>query len=137
MIGRIKGIFRSNSALAERVQYPLIATTADAIIYTNSGQSAVRVRSIVVRIEVAGTHGSAVTAAFKKCKSGTNIAGGTALHTGTANLKGTAATNQTLTLSTANGGADVVLAPGDSIAIDVTGTLTSVVANASIDLVPA
>ncbi len=137
MIGRLQGLLRSYGTMADVVQYPLIATTADAIVYTNSTRTAMRVRAIMVRVEVAGTDGGAVTAAFKKCKSGTSIAGGVALHSGTANLKGTAATNQTLTLSTANGGADCIVAPGDSIAIDVTGTLTSVVALASIDLVPA
>jgi hypothetical protein len=82
-----------------------------------------RVVSIIGRVEVAGTDGGAVTAAIKKTASGTAIASGTALHSSTFNLKGTAATNQTLTLSTTS--TDLDIAAGTAIGIDFTGTLTS------------
>lgn len=84
---------------------------------------AMKVVSIYGRVEVAGTDGSAVTAVIKKTASGTAIASGTALHSSTFNLKGTAATNQTLTLSTT--ATDTDIAAGNAIGIDFTGTLTS------------
>jgi hypothetical protein len=92
------------------------------------------VAGIRARPEVAGTDGSAVTAAIKKAASGTAIASGTALHSGSINLKGTAATNQTLTLSTTP--SDLVIAAGDSIGIDFTGTLTSATGVVTVTLLP-
>lgn len=50
---------------------------------------------------------NAVTAALWKAPSGTALASGVALHTGTANLQNTAATNASLTLSTVSGALDV------------------------------
>lgn len=84
---------------------------------------AMRVESIIGRVTVAGTDGGAVTAVIRKVPSGTAIASGTALHSSTFNLKGTADTNQTLTISTT--ASDMLLAAGDALAIDFTGTLTS------------
>ena len=72
---------------------------------------------------VVGSDGSAVTAVIKKAPSGTAIASGTALHTGSADLKGTINTNQALTLSATP--ADLVLAAGDAVGIDCTGTMTA------------
>lgn len=91
------------------------------------------VKSIVGRPTVAGTDGGAVTAVIKKAASGTGITSGTALHSSTFNLKGTANTNQTLTVATA----DNVLAAGDCIGIDFTGTLTSAVGVVTVLLAPA
>lgn len=82
-----------------------------------------KVTAIIPRVTVAGTDGSAVTAVVRKVPSGTAITGGTALHSGSFDLKGTANTNQSLTLSTT--AADLLLATGDAIAIHFTGTLTS------------
>lgn len=93
-----------------------------------------RVKAILARVEVAGTDGSAVTAAVKKAPSGTTIASGTALHSSTINLKGTAATNQSLTLSTTS--SDLTIAAGDAIGFDFTGTLTAAVGSATISLAP-
>lgn len=80
-----------------------------------------RVVSIIARPEAAGTDAGAVTAAIKKAASATAIGSGTALHTGTINLKGTAATNQSLTLTDSA----VEVAAGSAIGIDFTGTLTA------------
>jgi hypothetical protein len=93
-----------------------------------------RVVDIRARVEVAGTDGSAVTAAIKKVASGTALGSGTALHSGSVDLKGTAATNQALTLSTTAGVLD--LTPGDALAIDFTGTLTSAVGVATVHMLP-
>jgi hypothetical protein len=81
------------------------------------------VKSITARVETAGTDASAVTAVVKKAASGTAIASGTALHTGSINLKGTAATNQALTLSSTS--TDLDIPAGTAIGIDFTGTLTA------------
>jgi hypothetical protein len=86
---------------------------------------AMRVRSITARVEVAGTDASAVTAVVRKVPSGTALTSGTALHSGSINLKGTAATNQSLTLSTTD--TDLFLSAGDAVCIDYTGTLTAAV----------
>lgn len=93
---------------------------------------AMRVVSITCRVEAAGTDAGAVTAVIKKAASGTAIASGTALHSSTFNLKGTAATNQALTLSTTS--TDLDIAAGNAIGIDFTGTLTSATGVISVGL---
>lgn len=95
---------------------------------------ACKVVAITAIPEVAGTDGGAVTAVIKKAPSATAIGSGTALHSGTINLKGTAATNQSLTLSTT--ATDLLLDAGDRIGIDFTGTLTSAVGAVTVTLVP-
>lgn len=88
-------------------------------------QRVYRVKGIVANVEVVGTDGGAVTIAVKKAPSGTDIAAGTALHTGTINAKGTVDTNQTLTLSATDG--DLTLAVGDRIGLDETGVMTAAI----------
>ena len=73
-------------------------------------------------------------AEIRKVTSGTAITAGQLLHTGTYNLKGTANTVQSLTLSSTD--ADLLLAAGDSIAIDFTGTLTDATGVVSVGLLP-
>lgn len=97
-------------------------------------QRALRVKGIVGRVNVAGTDGSAVTATIYKAPSGTAIASGTALHSGTFNLKGSAATNQTLTLDTTAGVLDI--AAGDTIGLVITGTPTTAAGGISVHLTP-
>lgn len=98
-----------------------LASSVDKVFFVAT--RSVRVEAITARVTVAGTDGSAVTAVIRKVPSGTVITSGTALHSGSINLKGTADTNQALTLSTT--ASDLLLAAGDCIAIDFTGTLTS------------
>ena len=95
---------------------------------------AMRVKSIVGRVQAAGTDGGAVTATVYKAASGTAIASGTALHSGTFNLKGTASTNQTLTLSTTAGVLDI--AAGDTIGAIFTGVLTTATGGITVHLAP-
>lgn len=95
---------------------------------------AYRVKSIRTRVEVAGTDGGAVTAVINKAASGTAITAGTILHTGTIDLKGTAATNQTITLTATT--ADLEIAAGTCIGIDFTGTLTSATGCVTVTLAP-
>lgn len=92
-----------------------------------------KVVGITGRVEVAGT-GGACTLVVKKVASATDIASGTALHSGSFNLVGTVDTNQTLTLSTTE--TDLDIAAGSTIGIDVTGTATSAVGSVTIHLVP-
>lgn len=84
--------------------------------------------------DVIGT-GGACTAVIRKVPSGTALTSGTALHSGSYNLVGTAATNQTLTLSTT--ASDLLLAAGDRMAVDYTGTATSAIGAITVTLAPA
>lgn len=96
---------------------------------------AYRVKAITGRPTVAGTDVGAVTAVIKKAASGTAITAGTALHSGTYNLKGTADTIQSLTLSTTD--SDLLIPAGTCIGIDFTGTLTSATGVVTLALAPA
>jgi hypothetical protein len=109
-----------------------IATTVDCTLFTADRPYVVK--AIRGRVDVAGT-GGACTATIRKVPSGTAITSGTALHTGTYNLVGTAATQQALTLSAT--ASDLLLAAGDSICYDLTGTATSAVGSISVTLNPA
>lgn len=84
--------------------------------------------------DVIGT-GGACTAIVRKVPTGTALTSGTALHTGSFNLVGTAATNQILTLSTT--GSDLLLAAGDRLALDYTGTATSAIGCVTVHMSPA
>jgi hypothetical protein len=107
-----------------------IASSVDKVIFVAS--RAYAVKAIRGRVTVAGTDGSAVTATVRKVASGTAITSGTALHSGTFNLKGTADTNQSLTLSAT--ASDLLIAPGEAIAIDFAGTLTSATGVITVEL---
>jgi len=109
-----------------------IATTVDCTLFTADRPYVVK--AIRGRVDVAGT-GGACTATIRKVPSGTALTSGTALHTGSFNLVGTAATQQALTLSTT--ASDLLLAAGDSICYDLTGTATSAVGAISVTLNPA
>lgn len=92
------------------------------------------VQSISGRVEVAGT-GGACTFSLFKAVSGIAGASGVLLHTGSFNVAGTAATPQTLVLSTVLGA--LSLNVGDSIYVALTGTPTSAIGNLTIALNPA
>lgn len=94
--------------------------TANASILTLGGavmQRRMIVKSIQGAPDVATSN--AVTVTLYKAASGTAIASGTALHSGTFNCQGTAATNQTLTLSATSGVVDV--AAGSRIGAVISG----------------
>lgn len=77
--------------------------------------------------------GGALTATFVKAiGTATPAAGTTPLHSGTANLNGTAHTVQQLTLTTT--GADLVLANGNRIAVVLSGALSAGEAHVTIRL---
>ncbi len=108
------------------------ATALDGAFFT--AHRAYQVQSIIARPLVAGTDLSAVSAVIRKAPSGTASASGTALHSGSIDLKGTINTNQSLTLSTT--AADILLAAGDSLCIDVTGTTTAARGIVTVALLP-
>lgn len=95
---------------------------------------AYRVVGITGCVEVAGT-GGACTAVIRKAPSGTDIASGTALHTGSYNLVGTVDTNQSLALSATS--SDLDIAAGTRIGFDLTGTPTSARGAITVLLTPA
>ena len=74
---------------------------------------AMTVNAIVGAVEVA--NGSAATVVVNHAPSGVACSAGTALHSGSFNANGTAATDQTLTVTTAS------LAVGDRICLQTTG----------------
>lgn len=93
---------------------------------------AYKVKSIKVRPRVVGSDAGAVTAEVRKAASGTAPSAGTILHTGTANLKATVDTDQTLTLTAT--AADLLLAAGDALCLDPTGTTTAATGVVSVAL---
>lgn len=99
--------------------FPYNASSVDAFFFVASRDYIVT--HIAARPTVAGTDGGAVTAIVVKAASGTAIGSGTALHSSTINLKGTANTVQALTVTAA----DARIPAGTAIGIDFTGTLTS------------
>lgn len=106
-------------------------STADTVFFV--ADRAYRIENIRARVEVAGTDAGAVTAIVKKAASGTAITAGTAVHTGSINLKGTAATNQALTNAAE---AARTLAAGDAVGFDLTGVMTAAVGTVTLLLSP-
>lgn len=109
-----------------------VATTPDCTFF--QADRAYVVKAIRGRVDVAGT-GGACTVQIRKTPTATAPASGTILHSGTYNIVGTAQANQVLTLSTTVG--DLLLAPGDALSYDVTGTATSAVGSITVHLSPA
>lgn len=109
-----------------------IATSVDKTFFV-ADRSYV-VKNVSGRVTVAGTDASAVSAVVNKVPNGTAITSGTNLTSDTMDLKGTANTKQDLTLSTT--ASDLVLAAGDALAIDFTGTLTAATGVITVSLAP-
>lgn len=90
--------------------------------------------------DVAGSDGSAVTLDIVKCASGTTVASGTSLLVSTFNLKSTADTPVTKTIS--NGGivqaeSSRIINQGEAVALNFGGTLTDLAGVAiTLTLVP-
>lgn len=94
---------------------------------------AMRLRSIRVRMDTAGTDAGAVTAVINKAATGTAIGAGTITHAGTINVKGAAAANQAITTLTTPA---VDFAKGDAMAIVFTGVMTAAVGSVSVGFTP-
>ena len=108
------------------------ASTPDCTFFV--ADRAYVVKAIRGRVDVAGT-GGACTAQIRKTATATAPASGTVLHSGSFNLVGTANANQALTLSTT--ASDLLLAVGDALSYDLTGTATSAVGSITVHLAPA
>lgn len=106
------------------------ASSVDSIMLINTG-SRLFVASIRARVLVAGTDAGAVTAVIRKVPTGAAITAGTALHSGSVNLKGTVNANQILTMSGSL--STRTIEPGDAIAIDFTGVLTAASGQVSVE----
>lgn len=91
------------------------------------------VTSVMVRPLVAGDDVSAVTAVVRKVVTTAAISTGAGLHSGNINLKGTADVNQSMTLAAA---ANIAVAAGYAIGLDVTGTATNARGVVTIGLQP-
>jgi len=124
------GVVESGVETASMVYTP---ATLDTPFFVAAGR-AYRVVGITGRVEVAGT-GGAATAVVKKAASATAITAGTALHTGSFNFVGTAATNQILALSATS--TDLDIPTGTCIGLDATGTLTNATGTVTVLLTPA
>jgi hypothetical protein len=103
--------------------YDINANAVDNWAYIADGPC--EVVSIHCVPTVAGSDAGAVTAAVKKASGTTAPGSGTAVMTDTFNLKGTANTLQTATMSTTKSTRE--LAANDRVGIDFTGTLTAAV----------
>lgn len=91
-----------------------------------------RVVGCKATVTVAGTNGSAVTGMIEKVPSGTAIGSGTDILTATFDLKATANTVISPTLSATL--TALVLSPNDCLALDVTGTLTDATGVVTVEL---
>lgn len=108
------------------------ATTPDCTFFVADRPYVIK--AIRGRVDVAGT-GGACTVQIRKTATATAPASGTVVHSGTYNIVGTANANQALTLSTT--ASDLLLAVGDALSYDLTGTATSAVGNITVHLAPA
>ena len=90
------------------------------------------IKSIMGRVDVAGTDAGAVNANVLTTLNGSNIAAGASAHTGTFNLKGTASTNQLLNVVAPS----PIVAAGTAIGITFSGVMTSATGTVSVCLVP-
>jgi hypothetical protein len=131
MTGRVLGACTAHNS-AKFIVLDYIATVVTQAFFT--APFACLITDIVARPRVAGSDGSAVSLSFYNVPSGVAVASGTLLHSGSYNMKGTADTNQVLTLVT---DPDVLrLDAGDSIGFVVTGTATAAIGVITIALEP-
>lgn len=107
----------------EVINVPYVASAVDQWVYV--ADHPVEVVKVQIVPNVAGTDAGAVTAAVKKASGTTAVASGTAVHSGTMDLKGTINTLAAATLSTTK--SERELAANDRLGVDFTGTLTAAV----------
>lgn len=131
MTGRVLGVSTAQNC-SEYVQYNYTSALVTQCIWVSAYPCIVT--DIRGRVRVQGS-GGACTVAFFKVPSGTAVASGTALHSGSFNLVGTVDTNQVLTLVTDQ--TALTLAAGDGIGYVLTGTATSAVGTFGIAVEPA
>lgn len=130
----LAGEVRVNSSNAGFIPVSMVYVPSSVDVPFFVASRAYRIRSVIWRVEVAGTDGGAVSGAIKKAPSGTAIAAGVAVTSASADLKGVAATNQVLALS--GTAANLELAAGDCLGVDFTGVLTSATGAVTVTLAP-
>lgn len=101
--------------------YDILGLKTDNVIFI--ADSPHEIVEIVCMPVVAGSDGSAVSAEVKKASGTTATGSGTAVQSAVFDLKGTAYTVQTATLSATKSTRE--LAAGDRLGVDFTGTLTA------------
>lgn len=114
-----------------QITMPYDANIVDRVFWV--AQRPATVVAVQGRVDVAGTDNSNVTISIKKVASGTGIASGTALTTADFNAKGTANTNQSLTVGNVS---VATLAAGAGIGLDLTGTATAAVGSITVSVIP-
>lgn len=117
---------------AEYINIPLIATSVDTHVFIATRPMKVTAISYIPR--VVGSNGSAVSAMLTKTTGVEAPASGNDLQVAVFDLKATVETVQNATVTTTT--ADLVLAAGDRISLDVTGTLTAVLGVITVELHP-
>lgn len=120
-----KNVMAGGAPIYATLRYP--ATPVDGAFFV--APRAMRVTAIYFRPLAAA---ASATAMVKKAPSGTASASGTALHTNAFTLDGTADTNQVGALSVT--AADLDLAAGDALCLDVTGTTTNATGIVTVEL---
>ncbi len=118
--------FKSVASLAPvRVAYVQTAaagTAPDAVIFINPTSSGEYFEIVEVSYNYDVVGGASAAADVKIVPSGTALASGTTALSATADLTATARTVRKATLTTT--AANRVVKPGDSVAVDTSGTLT-------------
>ena len=135
MAGRMLGVVDSTMT-REQLTYCYIASLVTQTFYVSIGGvngSQQKVVDISGRVRVAGTGGACTLQVFK-VPSGSTVANGTLLHSGTYNLVGTVDTNQQLLLVTDQNA--LTLNAGDGLGYVLTGTATSAVGVIGVTLEP-
>jgi len=105
------------------------ATPADNIFYTAPCKMRVKAVNFRPTVTAAGA-----TAVVRKVPTAIAITSGTALHSNSLTLDGTTNVNQAGTLSVT--AADLIVAAGDSLAVDFTGTTTNSTGVVTVTLTP-
>lgn len=109
------------------------ATSSATMSFFSANRNYV-VQDITGRVDVSGT-GGACTLSIYSAPSGTAIAAGTLIHSGSFNVAGTANTKQVLTLSTP--ALSLVIPAGSVLGLVVTGIATSAIGSITVTLNPS
>jgi len=124
-IRKTDGFFGVTLPVVVRIQGTLAQTAANYLTTFFRAQRTYEVIEVSERHENPGTDGGAVTVMLNKVPNGTAPASGTSILTAGLNLKATANTDQAGSITTVI--SDRRLVQGDSLALESSGTLTSVV----------
>lgn len=124
-VKKIDGFFGVTLPVVAHIPYTDAQTAAYYTTPFFIAQRTYQILEVTERHETAGTDGSAVTVMLKKVPSGTAPGSGTNILTAGLNLKATADTNQSGTISQVAGVARIT--SGEALTLVTTGTLTSLV----------